>query len=57
MGVHTPEAARELARAILEAVKTLKRDIVVLASSDFNHYEPHDITVKKTWMPLRRYLL
>lgn len=47
MGVHTPEAARELARAILEAVKTLKRDIVVLASSDFNHYEPHDITVKK----------
>lgn len=47
MGVHTPEAARDVANALVSAVKELNRDMIVLASSDFNHYEPHDVTVNK----------
>lgn len=47
IGVHTPEAADDLSNAILAARKETNRDIVVLASSDFNHYEPHDVTSSK----------
>lgn len=47
IGIHTPEAAEDLSNAILKAVKETGREIVVLASSDFNHYEPHDVTLDK----------
>ncbi|WP_440059006.1 MEMO1 family protein [Thermogladius sp. 4427co] len=47
IGLHTVEVARDLALSLLKASSELKRDIVVLASSDFNHYEPQDITVSK----------
>ncbi|MEM4717274.1 MAG: AmmeMemoRadiSam system protein B [Desulfurococcaceae archaeon] len=47
IGIHTPEAASDLANAIYNAARDLNRDIIVLASSDFNHYEPHNITVEK----------
>ena len=42
-----PAVARDLANAIHEASEKLGRDIVVIASSDFTHYEPHDIAVSK----------
>jgi AmmeMemoRadiSam system protein B len=47
IGIHTPSVAADLAESILRAARELGRDVVVLASSDFNHYEPHDVTVKK----------
>lgn len=43
----TPEVATKIANAIFEASKNLKKDVVVIASTDLNHYEPQDITVKK----------
>mgnify|MGYP001772545079 CR=1 FL=1 len=56
IGIHTPEAARDLANAILTAVEELKRDAVILASSDFNHYEPHSITVSKDMRAISKIL-
>ncbi|KSW11412.1 hypothetical protein CF15_00705 [Pyrodictium occultum] len=43
----TPRVSEDLGRAILEAVEKTGRDIVVLASSDFTHYEPHDVASSK----------
>ena len=43
----TPEIAEDLGKAILEAAEKIGRDIVVIASSDFTHYEPHDVAVAK----------
>jgi AmmeMemoRadiSam system protein B len=43
----TPSTARELGRAIAKAVKGYGKKVYVIASSDFNHYEPHDVTMKK----------
>jgi AmmeMemoRadiSam system protein B len=56
MGIHTPEAAKDLARAIVKSVERTKRDILILASSDFNHYEPHDVTVRKDMNAISRIL-
>ena len=43
----TPEVASKIAKAVFEASKNLEKDVVVIASTDLNHYEPHDITVRK----------
>ncbi|MGC8982415.1 MAG: AmmeMemoRadiSam system protein B [Desulfurococcaceae archaeon] len=56
VGVHTPEAAADLAKSIALAVKELGRDVLILASSDFNHYEPHDVTAKKDMDAIRKVL-
>ncbi|ADB87965.1 AmmeMemoRadiSam system protein B [Saccharolobus islandicus] len=46
--MQTPEIAEFLADAIYNVMqKNPDKDIVVLASSDMNHYDPHEITVKK----------
>ncbi len=42
-----PIIARDLAASIFKAVSENGVDLVVVGSTDFNHYEPHDITVKK----------
>ncbi len=47
LGLQTPEIAADLANAIRIAVQSHKRDVVILASSDFTHYEPHDVAMKK----------
>ena len=47
IGLHTVEVARDLASSIKKAVLELGRDVVILASSDFNHYEPQDVTLSK----------
>jgi len=52
MGLHSPDAAKDLAKSIYESVKALGRDIVIIASSDFNHYEPHEITVEKDMLAI-----
>ncbi|MEM0001301.1 MAG: AmmeMemoRadiSam system protein B [Desulfurococcaceae archaeon] len=56
MGVHTPEAARDLASAIINSARKLNRDIIVLSSSDFNHYEPHEVTVDKDMLAISKIL-
>jgi AmmeMemoRadiSam system protein B len=43
----TLSTARELGRAIAKAIKDYGKKAYVIASSDFNHYEPHDVTMKK----------
>ncbi len=43
----SPETAKDLAEAILKAVETLQRDIVIIASTDMSHYEPQELAVKK----------
>ncbi|MET1128746.1 MAG: AmmeMemoRadiSam system protein B [Thermoproteota archaeon] len=43
----TLEVARDLAHAINAAAEKLGRDAVVIASSDFTHYEPHEKAVEK----------
>ena len=41
------EAYREIGRDIARAVKKLKREVVLVASSDMTHYEPQEIAQKK----------
>jgi len=42
-----PEIAEDIANSIVEATRKLRRDVVILASSDMTHYEPHEIAYKK----------
>ncbi len=37
------ETSRELGEAISHTARKLKRDLVVIASTDFTHYQPHDV--------------
>lgn len=52
----TPSAARELGKALARVVREDGRKIYIVASSDFNHYEPHDVTMKKDDMAIGRIL-
>ena len=49
-------AARDLGEAVHRAVKELGRDVVYIASSDFTHYEPHEVAVKKDRLAIERIL-
>lgn len=54
IGLHTVETAVDLANAIKKAVDETGRDVVLIASSDFNHYEPYEITRKKDLEAIER---
>ncbi len=41
------ETAKKIAKAIYEAAMDLGKDIILLASSDMSHYDPHEETVEK----------
>ena len=56
MGWQDGKAADELGRAVFAAVKKLKRRVVVVASSDFTHYEPADVARKKDMIAAERLL-
>ncbi|MEM0015933.1 MAG: AmmeMemoRadiSam system protein B [Saccharolobus sp.] len=46
--MQTPEIAEILADVIYKIIlKNPEKDILVLASSDMNHYDPHEVTLKK----------
>ncbi len=45
--LQTPEVSRDLAEAMYKMIKDNGVDIAYIASSDMNHYEPHDITTSK----------
>jgi len=46
MGMQDEETAIEVGQSIVSASKKLNRDITVIASSDFTHYEPQEIARK-----------
>ncbi len=52
----TLDMARRLGKAIAEAVGDRGGDVVLVASSDLNHYEPHEITVDKDMRVLEHVL-
>jgi len=56
IGIHTPSVAEDLAESIIKTARELGRDIVVLASSDFNHYESHSVTSMKDKKAIDRIL-
>lgn len=39
--------AVDVGRAIYEGIKSIARDVVIIASTDFTHYEPHKIASEK----------
>jgi len=41
------ETAKSVAEAIIDVLENIKRDVVILASSDMTHYEPHETAVSK----------
>jgi len=56
IGLHSIEAAEDLAQAIQKAVRTTNRDIVIIVSSDFNHYDPYEITKEKDTKAIEKVL-
>ena len=54
--IQTLEVARDLGKAIAKIRLEHGVDIVFIASSDLNHYEPHEITVKKDMMAIEKIL-
>ena len=56
MGVQDVAAAHDLGKAIFDAVKKTKRNAIVIASSDFTHYEAAEIAKKKDDEAIRRLL-
>ena len=48
--------AMEVGKAIYDAASSLGRDIVIVASSDFTHYEPHSRAVEKDRIAIDRIL-
>ncbi|MEM1927382.1 MAG: AmmeMemoRadiSam system protein B [Acidilobaceae archaeon] len=54
--IQTAEVAKKLGDAILRVRRELGADLVVVATSDLNHYEPHDVSVKKDEAVLEEFL-
>ena len=44
---HRPKTMRGMAREIIETMKELGRDFVIIASTDLNHYDSHEVTIRK----------
>jgi AmmeMemoRadiSam system protein B len=43
----TAETYRQIGRDIARAIKETKKNVVIMASGDMTHYEPHDIAAEK----------
>ncbi|MEB3846607.1 MAG: AmmeMemoRadiSam system protein B [Desulfurococcales archaeon] len=54
--VQTLDVARDLGKALARIRSEHGVDLLFIASTDFNHYEPHDITVKKDMIAIDRIL-
>ncbi|WP_457614944.1 AmmeMemoRadiSam system protein B [Methanopyrus sp.] len=54
MAMHDLQTAREVGEAIADVAERLGRNTVVIASTDFTHYEPHDWAKKKDLMVIER---
>jgi AmmeMemoRadiSam system protein B len=51
-----PSISRGLAEAFLRILEDNGVDAILIATSDLNHYEPHDVSVKKDLMIIERVL-
>jgi AmmeMemoRadiSam system protein B/AmmeMemoRadiSam system protein A len=47
IGYANPAAYKELGKEIAQALKSLKREAVIIASSDMSHYEPQEVAQRK----------
>ncbi len=47
VGLHSIETAIDLSNAIYKATRDTHRDVIVIVSSDFNHYDPYETTIEK----------
>ena len=47
LALSSVEACRKLGEAIARAVSRHNGEVVILSSSDLNHYAPHEVTLKK----------
>lgn len=47
---------KSLAEAIKEYTQDIKRQVLLVASSDFSHYEPHEVAKKKDSLAIREIL-
>jgi len=56
LALQTPEVAEDLAKAIYDAIAHNGRDIVILASSDFTHYEPYESARSKDLKAIEKIL-
>ncbi len=56
MGYQDIDSARDLGKAIFDAVAKTKRNTIVIASSDFTHYEPAESARKKDMPAIERLL-
>ncbi len=45
--LQTPEVAKDIAKAIHKAWSHIGRDLIIVATTDFTHYEPHSIATRK----------
>ncbi|BBD73918.1 hypothetical protein HS1genome_2307 [Sulfodiicoccus acidiphilus] len=56
ISMQTPEVAEYISEGILRLMKLKEDNVVVLASTDLNHYDPHDETLKKDELALDKIL-
>jgi len=54
MAMHDLRTAREVGESIAKVAERLGRNVVVLASTDLTHYEPHDVAQEKDRRVLER---
>lgn len=47
LSVGPAEAYKEIGQAMARAIKKAGREVVIIASSDMTHYEPHEVAKKK----------
>lgn len=53
---HRPEKMLAMTRELLEALSHFGRDFTVIASTDLNHYDPHEVTMNKDEKVIRAIL-
>ncbi len=56
ISLQLPEVAHDLASAIRYAVEAIGRDVVLIATTDWTHYEPHEIAYEKDREAINRAL-
>ncbi len=50
------ETCKEIAKIILDAINKLNKKVVIVASSDMTHYEPHDKAKRKDYQVIEKIL-
>lgn len=56
ISLQVPEISRDIAMAIHKAVEDLNRDAVLIATSDWTHYEPYEVAYRKDMEAIDRVL-